>query len=137
MRILTMNPVPSGVGASLVVDGVAVSWTAWMPSERHSDAWIVPEALGRLGQPDAVGIRFACDGRPGPARIDEALLDSLEPLTATAPPQLAESLAIARELLRLAPGLPVVASFDSAVHPRQELELARGVESALSNAVAT
>lgn len=115
MRVLTLNPGSSSVKVSLVADGTAVGWTAW----DLTDPAVVGQAIRRWSAVDAVAVRFVHGGsQKAPARVDDALLATLERLTSLAPNHQPLSLEIAREVRRLLPDVPVVACFDTAFHAR-------------------
>ena len=75
-------------------------------------AWA--EEHGEIG---AVGHRIVHGGdRAGPARVDDALLEELDALTPLAPLHQPHNLAAIRLVARTRPGVPQVASFDTAFH---------------------
>ncbi|WP_290059515.1 acetate/propionate family kinase [Amycolatopsis solani] len=122
MRVLTVNPGSSSVKVSLVADGAAVGWAAW----DRADPAVVGHAVRRWSEVDAVAVRFVHGGsQTAPARVDDALLATLERLTSLAPNHQPLSLDVTREVRRLLPDVPVVACFDTAFHARMPEAAAR------------
>ncbi|MBZ5740140.1 acetate/propionate family kinase [Nocardioides mangrovi] len=97
MRVLVVNPGSSSLKVSLVADAVA----------QEDDG----------GPYDGIGVRFVHGGsRTSPARLDPAVLDELEDVSALAPLHNPPALEAARDLLAAHPGVPVVACFDTTFH---------------------
>ncbi|EME55105.1 acetate/propionate family kinase [Amycolatopsis decaplanina] len=123
MRVLTLNPGSSSLKSSLVVDGSPVGWAA-MSLDDVRDA--AEQALGRWSTVDVVAIRFVHGGsRTGPVRLTPGVVDALERLNPFAPLHQPQSVCLAREVFRLRPGLPVLASFDTAFHSHLPEEASR------------
>ncbi|HKS48537.1 MAG TPA: acetate kinase [Amycolatopsis sp.] len=119
MRILTLNPGSSSLKAAVVVDDKAVATRTWPASDARADERAVAEALTEWGNPDAVAVRFVHGGsRPGPALLDEHVLDELDRLAPLAPLHQPLSIDVARLVTRLLPGIPVVGCFDTSFHSR-------------------
>ncbi|WP_037305860.1 acetate/propionate family kinase [Amycolatopsis orientalis] len=114
MRVLTLNPGSSSLKSSLIVDGTPVGWAAMSLDDAHAAAG---QALDRWSTVDAVAIRFVHGGsRTGPVRLTSEVVDALEKLSPFAPLHQPQAVRLAREVFRLRPGLPVIASFDTAFH---------------------
>lgn len=119
MRVLTLNPGSSSLKSSLVVDGTPVGWAA-------TDLDDAEQALGRWSTVDVVGIRFVHGGsRTGPVRLAPDVVDALEHLNPFAPLHQPQAVRLAREVFRSRPGLPVIASFDTAFHSHLPDEASR------------
>lgn len=117
MRILTLNPGSSSLKAAIVADGAVVRAENWDVTDVATDHDAVRAALGRLGTPDAVSVRFVHGGsRLGPVLLDEETLRQLEKLGELAPlhqPLSADAVRLARSWM---PELPIVACFDTSFH---------------------
>lgn len=117
MRVLTMNPGSSSLKATMVENGTTVGWADWEMADPAEDAWVVADAVRRWPEPDAVAVRFVHGGsRAEPAVIDEDLLRALARLIPIAPLHQPLSLAVTESVIKLLPGVPVVACFDTSFH---------------------
>ncbi|RSN24167.1 acetate kinase [Streptomyces sp. WAC 05977] len=123
MRVLTLNPGSSSLKSSLVVDGTPVGWAATSLDDAHDAA---RQALDRWSTVDIVAIRFVHGGsRTGPVRLTPDVVDALEKLSPFAPLHQPQAVRLAREVFRSRPGLPVIASFDTAFHAQLPEEASR------------
>jgi acetate kinase len=101
----------------LVEDGVAVGWTAWEMPDPTAGSWMVSDALDRWADPDAVAVRFVHGGSAkGPVLMGDSEFATLQRLAPLAPVHQPLSLAIAAEVYRLRPDVPLVACFDTVFH---------------------
>jgi hypothetical protein len=132
MRILTLNPRDTTVTASLVADGIGVGWTAWEIPGPIMPAWIVSDAAHRWADLDGVAVRFA-RGRARTVMLDDAALEVLERKMPC--PELTRSLAIAREVRRALPHVPLVGCFGDAFPERLDLPFVRGTQEVLARSV--
>lgn len=98
MRTLVVNPGSSSLKVSVVEDGTA-----------YDDDG---------GPYDAIGVRFVHGGprRTAAVRLDAAMLDELEEVSALAPLHNPPALAAARDLVARHRDVPVVACFDTTFH---------------------
>ncbi|RSM57200.1 acetate kinase [Amycolatopsis sp. WAC 01376] len=127
MRVLTLNPGSSSLKTALVVNGTPVGW--WSSDLTGAEATSVTvQALAQWSTVDAVVIRFVHGGsRTGPVRLDQETLEALERLCPLAPLHQPQAIAMAREVFRQRPKLPVIAAFDTAFHtglPRKAAQYA-------------
>ncbi|RSN60948.1 acetate kinase [Amycolatopsis sp. WAC 04182] len=123
MRVLSLNPGSSSLKSSLVADGRPVGWAAVSLDDAHDAA---RQALDRWSTVDTVAVRFVHGGsRTGPVRLTPDVVDALEKLSPFAPLHQPQAVRLAREVFRLRPGLPVIASFDTAFHSRLPEEASR------------
>jgi acetate kinase len=123
MRVLVLNPGSSTLKVAVVVpesDETIVEETFEWPAGEERAGDVVGIALDALpvGPADAVGYRVVHGGSRyrGPARVDEALLGAVMALDALAPLHNRRAAAVMRAAMRLLPGLPHVACFDTAFH---------------------
>jgi acetate kinase len=113
MRVLVVNAGSSSLKLRLLDGHDAVERGADLPA----DAEVGP-ALRGWPEPDAVGHRIVHGGTrfTGPVRIDDAVRAELADLTDLAPLHQPKSLAALDAVAALLPGVPAVASFDTAFH---------------------
>lgn len=119
MRILIANAGSSSVKLRLLDADGLVAAAADLPADAGGFAADdLAETLTRWPEPDAIGHRIVHGGRQftGPVRIDPAVRAQLDALVELAPLHQPKSLAALDELTRRYPGIPAVASFDTAFH---------------------
>ncbi|PXY36983.1 acetate/propionate family kinase [Prauserella flavalba] len=116
MRVLTVNPGSSSLKLAVVEGGTGLA-------ELTLDHWSgasggeLARFAGAHAQLDAAAVRVVHGGaRRGPVRLDETVLGELERWVPMAPLHQPRSVALARHLLGVLPGVPVVACFDTAFH---------------------
>ena len=118
MRVLCVNTGSSSVKLALIgPDDARLGEHEAAAPGTDVDAAALGAALAELGPADAVAHRIVHGGRrPGPARLDAALVAELEGLTPLAPLHQPKALAAIAATERARPGLPAVACFDTAFH---------------------
>ena len=118
MRVLCVNTGSSSVKLALIgPDDAQLGEHEAASPGTDVDATALGAALAELGPADAVAHRIVHGGRrPGPARLDAALVAELEGLTPLAPLHQPKALAAIAATERARPGLPAVACFDTAFH---------------------
>lgn len=119
MRVLVVNAGSSSLKLSLLDDADAIT--------AEAELGVGPDFAGRVGEivrrwprPDAVGHRIVHGGTEftGPVRIDTGVEQRLRALTDLAPLHQPKSLAALDAVTALLPGVPAVASFDTAFHAK-------------------
>jgi acetate kinase len=119
VRILVVNAGSSSVKFRLLDAADAVERSADLPAGADGFSTSrLAEALHGWPEPDVVGHRVVHGGTAltGAARIDPAVRQQLQDLTALAPLHQPKSLAALDAVSALLPGVPAVACFDTAFH---------------------
>ena len=118
-RILVVNAGSSSLKLRILDRADAVVGSADLPPPRGpEDAPAVADAVAGLGGLDAVGHRIVHGGTAflGPVRLDERVTARIGALTSLAPLHQPKALAALAAVSAAAPGVPAVASFDTAFH---------------------
>jgi acetate kinase len=119
VRVLVVNAGSSSVELRLLdaADAVERSADLRAGADGFSTSRLA-EAMHGWPEPDVVGHRVVHDGTAltGAVRIDPAVRQQLQDLTALAPPHQPKSLAALDAVCALLPGVPAVACFDTAFH---------------------
>ncbi|WP_233617568.1 acetate/propionate family kinase [Actinomadura sp. WAC 06369] len=120
MRVLTVNPGSSSLKLSVLDDDDTL--VAEESGPREELAGIVSD----LPRPDAAGIRFVHGGSDftAPVLVDGAVTERLRELADLAPLHQPASLHALAEITGTLPGVPTVASFDTAFHAALPAEAA-------------
>lgn len=119
MRVLVVNAGSSSLKLRLLGGRDDLEHTADLAAGRDGfDAGLLAATLRGWGQPDAVGHRVVHGGRvfTGPVRVDPGVRRQLGELTDLAPLHQPTSLAGLDAVGAVLPGVPAVASFDTAFH---------------------
>ncbi|WP_433559609.1 acetate/propionate family kinase [Pseudonocardia xinjiangensis] len=119
VRVLVVNAGSSTVKVRLLDAHDALVHRVDLPADRgRPQPGALEEAIGELGAIDAVGHRVVHGGQVfrGPVRVDDAVLDELDRLTALAPLHQPPALAAMRATRAALPDVPAVACFDTAFH---------------------
>jgi acetate kinase len=118
MRVLTVNTGSSSVKLRVVEADGCVGAEASHPGEAAGDPAVLADFLDSAGPLDAVGHRLVHGGSrfAESVVVDEEVRAALGTRVALAPLHLPPALAALDALVRLRPGLPVVACFDTAFH---------------------
>jgi acetate kinase len=119
VRVLTVNAGSSSVKLRLL--GADDALEQWADLPAGPDGFDTSQLTGLLKgweEPDVVGHRIVHGGMvfTGPVRVDEAVRDQLGDLTDLAPLHQPKSLAALDAVTAQLPGVPAVASFDTAFH---------------------
>ncbi len=120
MRVLVVNAGSSSLKLSLLDDDALLASESLPAPTGRVDEGAVGDAVGRIGDVDAVGHRVVHGGSRfvDPVRVDEAVLRQLRALTDLAPLHQPKSLRALEVVGRLLPGVDAVACFDTAFHAR-------------------
>jgi acetate kinase len=116
VRVLTVNTGSSSVKLRLLAadDAIVDEYEADAPG---TDVDALADALGRLGEADAIAHRIVHGGRRAEAaRIDDTVRDDIRALAPLAPLHQPKALAAIDAVERARPGVPAVACFDTAFH---------------------
>jgi acetate kinase len=118
MRVLVVNAGSSSVKLRMLDGDQLVGSRDLAAKSGAFDAGELRTALDAMGGADAAGHRIVHGGREfrGPVRIDDAVLDRVEALSALAPLHQPFGLAGIHAVARARPTLPMVACFDTAFH---------------------
>jgi len=118
-RILVVNAGSSSLKLRVLDPGDAVVASADLPAPRGAeDAPAVAEAVRSFGAVDAVGHRIVHGGTAflGPVLLDGRVVARITALTSLAPLHQPKALAALAAVSVAVPGIPAVASFDTAFH---------------------
>jgi acetate kinase len=119
VRVLVVNAGSSSLKLRLLDGRDTVQHRADLPAgPGELDTSGLAGVLRDWGEPDVVGHRIVHGGTAftGPARIDDAVRKQLRDLTDLAPLHQPKSLAALDAVTAALPGIPAVASFDTAFH---------------------
>lgn len=119
MRVLVVNAGSSSLKLRLLDSQDGIEGSADLPAGPAGlDTSQLGEVLGGWPKPDVVGHRIVHGGTlfTGPVQIDEAVRQQLGELTDLAPLHQPKSLAALDAATAQLPGIPAVASFDTAFH---------------------
>jgi acetate kinase len=118
MRILAVNVGSTSVKLRVIGDADDVAARVDLPSLAAGGRDRLGPALTGLGRVDAVGHRIVHGGSrfTGPVRLDEAVIAQLGALTDLAPLHQPPALEAVAAVGAALPGVPSVASFDTAFH---------------------
>ncbi len=118
-RILVVNAGSSSLKLRVLDQGDAVVASADLPPPRgpEDDAPVL-DAVQALGAVDAVGHRIVHGGTAflGPVRLDDRVRSRIASLTSLAPLHQPKALTALDAVTSAVPGVPAVASFDTAFH---------------------
>jgi acetate kinase len=118
-RILVVNAGSSSLKLRVLDPADAVVASADLPAPRGAeDGPAVAEAVRSLGEVDAVGHRIVHGGTAflGPVLLDDRVVARITALTSLAPLHQPKALAALAAVSVAVPGVPAVASFDTAFH---------------------
>lgn len=119
MRVLVVNAGSSSLKLRLLDGSDVIERSADLPADQSGfDTDRLAELLRGWAEPDVVGHRIVHGGTRflGPVRIDGPVRSALQDLTDLAPLHQPKSLAALDAVTALMPGIPAVASFDTAFH---------------------
>ncbi|RVT91736.1 acetate/propionate family kinase [Rhodovarius crocodyli] len=109
---LTMQEGPGSIDIELAPEAAADMQAALAETFAHLSGHFDPESVVAIGH----RVVHGGDVFAGPARIDDAVLEAIDKLTALAPLHQPKALSLIRALHALRPGMPQFASFDTAFH---------------------
>ena len=119
LTVLVVNAGSSSLKLRLLDPGDRLAGSADLPPPAGAaDAATLKDAIGSLGEPDAVGHRVVHGGTlfRSPVVVDAGVRQRLEALTDLAPLHQPKSLAALDAVQAALPGVPGVACFDTAFH---------------------
>ncbi len=118
MRVLVVNAGSSSIKLSVLDETEEATLQVDLASGRPSDGAVLADALRAMGSVDAVGHRIVHGGTEftAPVLIDAGVVAKLRALSDLAPLHQPKSLAALEVTSAALPGVPAVASFDTAFH---------------------
>ena len=124
MRVLVVNAGSSSIKLSVLDETEEATLQVDLASGRPSDGAVLADALRAMGSVDAVGHRIVHGGTEftAPVLIDAGVVAKLRALSDLAPLHQPKSLAALEVTSAALPGVPAVASFDTAFHSNMPAE---------------